>query len=203
MLDFEQAVGWYGDLAEAGQITCLPDRYRKLRQHHDESLALHLPFIHQMTSEQAAEPVPGGWHRRDVVAHIKSWQEKATEAFKSPDSDQISQLLLRMGYESVDPFDFYKANPSKVDQLNKSIVKTSRRSPWTLLQSQALYSAKELSRQFPKQPKPEILKKLEGTKDHKWHIIRGIDIPAGWYLWMVAIEHQSLQHFSDLRAPIS
>jgi hypothetical protein len=44
------------------------------------------------------------------------------------------------------------------------------------------------------------LEQLEGTRRYDYRLPTGVTltIPCGWYLWMVTLEHEMVEHAADL-----
>lgn len=64
----------------------------------------------------------------------------------------------------------------------------------------AFKSAVDLVACFPSFPPKGLIEFLESTDLYEWKILPGrtLTIPAGWYLWMVYIEHEGVEHAQDL-----
>ena len=61
-------------------------------------------------------------------------------------------------------------------------------------------TARKLQSFFPEDPTEEWLSFLDQKPKRFWKLKEEytLDIPAGWYLWMVSLEHEAVEHRADL-----
>ncbi len=134
-----------------------------------------------------------------VVAHIMAWEEWQTQIFEDPNKQKRLQKQMNLqGYYDTDALKI--VNFQNVDDFNEySATRYSERS-WAEIKQKAIGTALKLQSFFPPTPQQEWINFLENTPEHKWKILPDISltIPAGWYLWMVSLEHEAIEHAGDI-----
>lgn len=195
----KQIKHWYERLLDIASETDTNKRYAHLVQLHRETLDFYLPAIQALTEEDASRQSSDGRSVSCVVAHIMAWEDWQVQVFTDSNKDERlrQQMKLKNYFDSeagkfvdfkdVDDFNAYQA------------VKYSRWS-WADIQQKAVDTALELQSMFPPNPSPEWIDFLESTPIHVWKVLpnRTLTVPAGWYLWMVSLEHEAVEHRKDL-----
>jgi hypothetical protein len=132
-----------------------------------------------------------------VVGHIAEWERyvifataEIVNGIKWPRIMTFTGFLDTDGQElSFDSTDAFNAHHA---------AKHATR-PWEQIQELAIHTATALHTIFTQ---PAILSpdSLQRTNDYKWRLPSGITLtmPVGWYLWMISIEHEAVDHASDL-----
>lgn len=190
---------WYRDLIKIAKIPNTKKRYKSLVQLHQATLDFYLSTVQAITSETAASPSSDGRPISLVVAHIMAWEEWQAQIFGDSNGNERLQKQMRLkGYYDSDSgttVDF-----KNVDDFNGYSAKRYVDKPWSKIQQKAVDTALLLQSFFLPIPKSDWIDFLERTPEHNWKIIPGIvlSIPSGWYLWMVSLEHEAVEHRKDL-----
>jgi hypothetical protein len=190
---------WYRNLIDLAKVPNPDERYQSLVKLHQATLDFYIPAIQAITPEVAASPSSDGRPISLVVAHIMAWEEWQTQIFG--DQNREERLLKQMklqGYYDTDSgttVDF-----KNVDDFNGYSAKRYADKPWSKIQQNAVETALQLQSFFPPTPKPDWIDFLGRSPEHNWKIIPGtvLSVPSGWYLWMVSLEHQAIEHRKDL-----
>ncbi|GEM_PF-848092 len=190
---------WYGNLIEIAKIPDDRQRYSSLVRLHQETLDFYIPAIQRMTPEVAANPSSDGRPRSLVVAHIMGWEDWQIQVFSDPNREErlLKQMRLQ-GYYDTDAgkmVDF-----KNVDDFNDYNSKRYAGKPWEEIQQKAVDTAIQLQSFFPPNPGQDWIDFLENTPEHNWKVLpeTELTIPSGWYLWMVSLEHEAVEHREDL-----
>jgi hypothetical protein len=89
---------------------------------------------------------------------------------------------------------------ASVDEFNAYFALKYAGQPWEAIQGVALDMATMLHQLFvhPGIVTPE---QLENTRRYDYKLPTGVTltIPCGWYLWMVTLEHEMVEHADDLK----
>jgi len=176
-----------------------PDRHILLSALHTEVLA-HYLIVVRTISEQASKRISSdGRTIGQMVAHIAEWElwtliavGEIVAGVEWPQIMNLSRYMESNGqtkdFASVDAFNAYQA------------TKYAER-PSAQIQNLACDAATSLHLMFtlPQLVTPE---RLENTKVHEWYMPDGTELamPAGWYLWMVSLEHEGVEHIADLES---
>lgn len=190
---------WYRNLINTAKLTDLKQRYGFLVGLHQATLDFYLPAVQTITPEMAASPSSDGRPCSLVVAHIMGWEEWQTQVFGDPDRDE--RLRKQMKLEEYYDVDAGKMVDFKgVDDFNDYNAKRYSGKPWSEIRQKAVSTALQLQSFFPPSPDKDWIYFLENTPEHNWKIISGttLSIPSGWYLWMVSLEHEAVEHRRDL-----
>jgi hypothetical protein len=86
-----------------------------------------------------------------------------------------------------------------VDEFNAYQAAKHATWSWKEVQELAIHTATALIAIFtqPAIISPDI---LEQTRHYGWRLPNGLKLttPAGWYLWMVCLEHETVAHATEL-----
>lgn len=191
---------WYGRLIDTASNSDAKERYVDLVQFHQEVLDFYLPAVKALTEEDAEKPSSDGRLVKIVVAHIMAWEEWQIQVFEDEENkeEHLRQQTKLRGY-----FDLERkkiVNFNNVDQFNAYQAEKYADWKWEDIQQKAIDTAQRLQSLFPTDPPTGWIDFLENTEDHLWKLTpdKTITIPAGWYLWMVSLEHEAIEHRSDL-----
>jgi hypothetical protein len=190
---------WYRNLIDIAKIPNVNKRYQSLVQLHQATLDFYLPAVQAITSETAASPSSDGRPVSLVVAHIMAWEEWQTQIFGDQNKEERLQKQMKLqGYHDTDSGTTVGFN--NVDDFNGYSAKRYADKPWKKIQQKAVKTALQLQSFFPPNPKPDWIDFLESTPEHNWKITPGtvLSVPSGWYLWMVSLEHEAVEHRKDL-----
>jgi hypothetical protein len=127
------------------------------------------------------------------------WEEWQTQVFNDQKREErLGKQMSLQGYYDSDTgktIDF-----KNVDDFNEYNAKRYRGKPWAVIQQKTINTALQLQSFFPPNPEQHWIDFLEETPEHNWKILPGVTltIPSGWYLWMVSLEHEAVEHRKDL-----
>lgn len=189
---------WYQNLLK---IAALPPRkrYDELVQLHQITLNDYLSQLNQITDEEAAQPSSDGRSKAIVVAHIMGWEEWQIQVFGDTNKmERLNRQMKLQGYyddERSVYLDF-----ENVDEFN--VYQASRYADWKWenIKEKAILIAKKLQSFFPDNPLGDWIEFLENTPVRNWKLTKDktLSIPGGWYLWMVSLKHEVVEHRKDL-----
>ena len=190
---------WYRNLIDIAKTLNISERYQSLVQLHQATLDFYLPAVQAITSETAASPSSDGRPVSLVVAHIMAWEEWQTQIFGDQNREERLQKQMKLqGYYDTDLGT--TVSFKNVDDFNGYSAKRYADKTWEKIQHKAVETALQLQSCFPPTPKLVWIDFLEKTREHNWKIIPGtvLSVPSGWYLWMVSLEHEAVEHRKDL-----
>lgn len=173
------------------------DRYARLAKFHTELTMRYLSHIRSMTADDAAQVGQDGRTVGQLVAHIAEWERYTImAAAEMITGSPWPQIMTLSGYlplaGQIRSFD-------NVDEFNAYQTRVYATRPWPEIKEMALHTATALHSFFTQ---PTLLSPdtLQRTRNHEWRLPTGLKLtqPAGWYLWMVTLEHESVAHAADL-----
>lgn len=172
-------------------------RYEVLAEFHTEVVLRYLNTVQIISKREAMRPGSDGRTLAQVIGHIAEWERytilaaaEMVTGVKWPRMMDLTGYLepdgRLMDFSSEDDFNAYQA----AKQANW---------PWEQIQELAIHTATALHTMFTQ---PTILSpdSLQRTKGYDWRLPTGIKLtlPVGWYLWMVTLEHEAVDHAADL-----
>ena len=172
-------------------------RHAGLLALHAETLAEYTAWVQAITPAAAASASSDGRPIALVVGHIAAWDRYLIQACGEvlsgaewPSFMDLQGYLdedgRRRDFESIDAFNAHQAG------LQRGLA-------WDTLRSAALDRAASAAALFAG---PGLLtaEKLEGTRRTTWklHGDRRVRASVGWEIWMIIIEHESVEHAADL-----
>ena len=172
-------------------------RYAPLTDLHTDILSRYLNAIRTMTSKDAARVSMDGRTLGQVVGHIAEWERftilAAGEMMAGVGWPQIMSIS---GY--IEP-DGRTLNFTNGDDFNAYQATKHATWPWQRIQELAIRTATTLHVLFAQ---PTLLSPqcLEQTRVYEWYLPNGVKlaVPVGWYLWMVTLEQEAVDHADDL-----
>lgn len=189
---------WYQNLALIAR-EAPAQRYKGLVNLHRITLKDYVSALNQMTEEQAETPGVDGRKRKIVIAHIMGWEEWQIQVFADPQKEESLKRQLHMqGYQ--DPQTGNMMNYSSGDAFNAHQEELYRDWFWNDIRKKAIATANSLHYFFPDDPTTEWLEFLNNSPMKEWYVTKDITltIPGAWYLWMVSLEHEAVEHRKDL-----
>lgn len=197
---------WYENIVKISKLE-LSQKYQELVKLHNKTLDNYINDLNQMTEVDAEELGFDGRKRKIVIAHIMGWEEFQIQVFT--DSNPIERMELQIQFKSyVDPdtndminFDDPQGDRSKsVDAFNQYQADKYSSWAWDDIKQRAIDTAKKLKDCFPDESSEELLQFLENTPPKEWKIHDGLatTIPSAYYLWMVSLKHEAVEHRQDL-----
>jgi hypothetical protein len=173
------------------------ERHAGLLALHAETLAEYSAWVQAITPAAAASPSSDGRPISLVVGHIAAWDRFLIQACGEmlsgaewPSFMDLQGYLdedgRRREFESIDAFNAHQAG------LQHGLA-------WDALRSAALERAASAAALFAG---PGLLtaERLERTRPTEWrlHGDRRVRAPVGWEVWMIIMEHESVEHAADL-----
>ncbi len=189
---------WYQNLAIIAREVPL-QRYKGLVDLHRTTLNDYVNALYHITEEQAEASGVDGRKRKIVIAHIMGWEEWQTQVFADPQKEERLKKQLHMeGYH--DPQTGNIMNFLSVDAFNAHQEELYRDWSWNDIREKAIATANRLHSFFPDDPTEEWLTFLDNEPMKEWRVIKDITltVPGAWYLWMVSLEHEAVEHRKDL-----
>ncbi|MBI4226467.1 hypothetical protein HY612_05135 [Candidatus Roizmanbacteria bacterium] len=189
---------WYQNLVRMAALPLRP-RYDSLVALHAVTLQDYVAHLTSMTEETAYQLSSDGRTRALVVAHIMAWEQWQTQIFADPDKEERVKKQMRLeGYYDDEKDEYVDFN--NVDDFNSYQAQKYANWRWEDIRKKAIKVAKKLQSFFPENPSEEWLNFLEETQPYSWKLTEEhtLTVPATWYLWMVSLEHEAVEHRKDL-----
>jgi hypothetical protein len=173
------------------------ERHMLLSSLHAEVVAGYLDAIRAITPQDAMRVSSDGRTIAQVVGHIAEWERWTIVATGEMIAGvQWPRIMTALGYVELDgrAQDFVS-----VDAFNAYQAAKHAAWPWEQIRDLAIHMATTLHTLFT-QPVLLTPDRLEQTRVYEWHLPNGVSLamPVGWYLWMVSIEHEAVDHAADL-----
>lgn len=164
---------------------------------HAEVLAEYVNAVSVITESRAESCSSDGRSIKQVVGHIMEWDrfmiQAAGELLSGVQNPQMMAIKgfhhllgITQDFESIDGFNAFHA----VEQASQ---------PWDQIQSRAIACAQILHRLFTT---PGLLEAplLDATAPVTLRFSGGVKLKSsiGWQLWIIVMEHEAVEHFSDL-----
>jgi len=186
-------------ITEIRQIFQQPPELRQqsMISFHQKVCENYCKAVSSITSEQAAQTSSDGRQIMQVIGHIMEWDRFTLICFGQLLSGVKSRKILwKNGYvdRAGEPYNFGSLDAFNAFQAERQILM-----PWQEIQANAIGIAKTLLSLLstPGIITPQLLEETEPISpelyDHK-----RIEIPCGWFLWYVILDHQAVEHSRDL-----
>lgn len=183
----------YGALLDRQPV----ERHAGLLALHAETLAEYTAWVRAITPAAAASPSSDGRPISLVVGHIAAWDRFLIQA--------CGEILSGVAWPSFMDLQGYLDEDARrrdfesIDAFNAHCAGLQRGLAWDSLQSAALDLACASAALFAA---PALLtaERLERTRPTTWrlHGDRRVSAPVGWEIWMILMEHESVEHAADL-----
>ncbi|MCR4329999.1 MAG: hypothetical protein NUV65_05665 [Candidatus Roizmanbacteria bacterium] len=190
---------WYKKLIGIVSTKDLQTRYLELVQLHATTTHAYISALEKITKDKAKEASSDGRSVALVVAHIMAWEEWQIQIFTDQNKEKrLQKQMILQGYYDTDTqkiVDF-----KTVDAFNAYSAKRYSQHSWQEIKQKAVHTALKLQSLFPITVSKEWIDFLQNSPKHNWKILPKITltIPSGWYLWMVSLEHEAVEHAADL-----
>ena len=173
-------------------------RVKGMNHLHEECLEQYLKAVRAIDEERAGRISSDGRTIAQVVAHIAEWERYTTLAVGEIIAGVREPQIMRMkGY--LEP-DGTMLSFKDTNDFNAYQAKKYASMPWKEIQDLAIRVAISLQGTFCQ---PAILPYdlLESTEPYRWRLAGGslIALRVAWYLWIVTLEHEIVDHREDLR----
>lgn len=183
----------YGSLLELRP----DDRHAGLRALHAETLDEYTRWLRAIQPGAAAAPASDGRSIGLVVGHIAAWDrfliQAGGEILSGVEWPGFMELRGYLG-EDGERRDF-----ESIDAFNAFHARHQQHLDWAMIQSDALDRAQAAAALFcsPGLLTPE---RLERSRPTEWGLPGGkrLSAPVGWLIWMIVLEHESVEHAEDL-----
>jgi len=173
------------------------ERHAGLLALHAETLAEYTAWVQAITPAAAASASSDGRPIGLVVGHIAAWDRYLIQACGEMLSGAAWPSFMDLrGYLDEDG---RRTEFDSIDAFNAHQAGLQRGLAWDTLRSAALDRASSAAALFAG---PGLLtaERLERTRPTEWrlHGDRRVRAPVGWEIWMIIMEHESVEHDADL-----
>ncbi len=173
------------------------DRHAGLRALHAATLAEYFGWLSAITPAAAASASSDGRPIALVVGHISAWDRFMLQACGEMLSGAAWPGFMDLrGYldEGGEHRDF-----ESIDAFNAFHADVQRGRPWEQIQSEALDRA-AAARSIFAEPGLLTPERLQRTRPTEWRLTAGkrAHAPVGWQVWMIILEHETVDHAADL-----
>lgn len=174
------------------------DRFVTLSRLHTSVVQVYAESIRRITPEEATRIVSDGRTIAQVVGHIAAWERNIIVAVGEVLAGVVwPRLMSRNGY--IDP-DGSTHNFPNVTAFNAYYAMKHATQSWETLQVDALDTAATLYQLFTRSGlvTPARLERTVRYDRYELPIGKTLAIPCGWFLWMIILEHEAVEHANDL-----
>ncbi|MFX1512575.1 MAG: hypothetical protein ACFFCQ_08310 [Promethearchaeota archaeon] len=173
-------------------------RLFEIRRLHEKMYKVYLEILEQIFEDQAIKIRPNKRTILQVVGHIMEWERFFILAFgEILTGIDWPRVMEFKGYLDLDGEEF---SFSSINDFNA--VQATKHANWSWEQMKQ-HAAETANVLYDLLVKNDILtaERLEKTRNFKWKLPRGqeIEIPVGWYIWIIIIEHFAVEHLKELK----
>jgi hypothetical protein len=164
---------------------------------HTEVVTPYLNAVRAMTAQDAGRVSSDNRTLGQVVGHIAEWERFSILAVGEIITGvRWPQIMNLSGYVESDG---HVCEFSSVDAFNDYQATKHAAWSWEQIQNLAIQSAAILQILFAL-PSLVSWECLEHTKAYRWQLPNemSVMVSCGWYLWMVTLEHEAVEHALDL-----
>ncbi len=174
-------------------------RVKGMNHLHVECMDQYLQAVRSIDDEKAMLVTEDGRTLAQIVAHIAEWERYTALALGEIIAGVKEPQIMRMkGFVETDGQILSFKN---VNDFNAYQAKKYESVPWKIIQSLAIRMAVALQGTFSQ---PAILpyELLEQTAPYRYRLAGGslISLPVAWYLWIVTLEHEVVEHTVELHS---
>jgi hypothetical protein len=193
---FVNTEAWYTNLVG---IAGLPPaaRYNALTELHADTISKYLSQINSITDSRALQRSSDGRTIKDVVAHIMAWEDWQIQNLTDPDiKSRLEEGVDLKGYRNEDGARMDFKND---DEFNAYVTDRYKTVSWNQIKTGAVQTALKLQSLFPKKALAGWIDFLESTPLYPWKLPNTtLPVPTGWFVWMISLEHEAIEHRTDL-----
>jgi hypothetical protein len=156
---------------------------------HMDVVTSYLNAVRAMTAQDAARISSDSRTLGQVIGHIAEWERFTILAVGEIITGvRWPQIMNLSGY--VEP-DGQVREFANVDAFNDYQATKHAAWSWARIQNLAIQAALTLQVSW---------ERLEKTQAYRWCLPNEMDVTVscGWYLWMVTLEHEAVEHAVDL-----
>jgi hypothetical protein len=189
---------FYHELVEISKLPSVERRVALLNLH-QRVYETYVEALQQITEKGASRVVPDGRTVSQVVAHILEWDRAAMIAFGEILSG-VEWPRLMSGSFNTD-FDGKTHEFANVDDFNAHYAQVYAGESWDTIRTKAKDIARVLLQLF-ESPSLVTAERLDRTGlFDRYRLPTGVNLslPCGWYLWMITVEHEGIEHAEDLQ----
>jgi len=164
---------------------------------HMDVVTSYLNAVRAMTAQDAARISSDSRTLGQVIGHIAEWERFTILAVGEIITGvRWPQIMNLSGY--VEP-DGQVREFANVDAFNDYQATKHAAWSWARIQNLAIQAALTLQVLFAR-PSLVSWERLEKTQAYRWCLPNEMDVTVscGWYLWMVTLEHEAVEHAVDL-----
>ena len=177
-------------------------RHAALLALHGEALAAYEQAVRKITTAQATQRVNTQGDPRtlaQIVGHIEAWDRFSTQGA----GDILAGVSHPRAITDVTRYihiDGTMRDFESVDGFNEWQAEIDQQRSWETIQSAALSAARTFYALFAS---ADLLtaERLQQTNPHHRRMGNGVlieDIPLGWVLWLLQLEHIAIAHVDEL-----
>jgi hypothetical protein len=173
-------------------------RVKGMNHLHVECMDQYLQAVRSIDEKRATQVTEDGRTIAQLVAHIAEWERYTALALGEIIAGIKEPQIMRMkGFLETDGRILSFKN---VDDFNAYQAKKYENTPWALIQPFAIRMALALQGTFS-QPLILPYELLEHTAPYRYRLAGGslISLPVAWYLWIVTLEHEVVDHALELQ----
>ncbi len=172
-------------------------RVKGMNRLHLECMDVFLKAIQRIDDQSAAKVCSDGRTLTQIVGHIAEWDRFTTLAIGEITAGILEPQIMQLkGFMEPDGKILSFKN---VNDFNAYQAEKYKNAKWSDVRTLASRMAVALQGIFSQ---PAILPYdlLEATSPYRWKLAGGslISLPVAWYLWIVTLEHEVVEHASDL-----
>jgi len=171
-------------------------RHSAVAELHAQVVDVYLGAVGSIQDVAASQPSSDGRTIGQVVGHIAEWEPWVLQAGGEIASGVVWPRIMELSaYVDIDGQvrDF-----RDVEDFNAFQATKQARWPWSRIQALAVRTATAVQSLFVQVLAPEY---LEETRDYTWELPGRVrmTLPCGWYLRLVTLEHEAVEHADDLK----
>lgn len=164
---------------------------------HADVVIPYINAVRVITAQDAVHISSDGRTLGQVVGHIAEWERFTVLAVGEIITGvRWPQIMAMSGY--VEP-DGQVREFTSVDAFNDYQANKHAAWSWVQIQELAIQTAAALQVLFA-HPSLVSWERLEQTEAYCWRLPNemSVTVSCGWYLWMVTLEHEAVEHAVDL-----
>jgi hypothetical protein len=164
---------------------------------HTDVITPYLNAVRAMTAQDAARVSSDGRTLAQVVGHIAEWERYTILAVGEIITGvRWPQIMNMSGYVGQDG---QVREFTSVDAFNDYQAARHAAWSWEQIQNLAIQTAVTLQVLFA-HPSLVSWERLEQAKAYHWRLPNEMSVTAscGWFLWMITLEHEAVEHAVDL-----
>lgn len=173
------------------------ERHRLLSSLHAQILERYTNVVRQINPDTAGKLSSDGRTILQVVGHIAAWEQWTIQALGEIISGvKRPRIMDFKGF--FDPDDGKSHDFKNDDDFNSYQAEKHKAWGWERMQKLATPTGSKLYHLFTNQTllPPEV---LETTEQYHYRLPdKTLTTTVGWYLWMISIEHEAVEHTKDL-----